>query len=334
MKSYTFYVSGTHCASCKILIEDILREEKIVSNVQVNLNDQTITVDSNETNTTTLAKMLSEKIKDNGYSVSTEKVQEEKKGEDNLWQAILIGLIFLVAFYMLQKSGVLNFGIGGQLTPTTAFLVGLVASVSTCLAVVGGLILSLSAKVSQDDKHNKKSIYLFHVGRMLGFAVLGGLLGLLGKGLGVNYIFSSVLGILAALIMIVLGLNLVGVFKQNKFTLPPTLFSFFRKIEHQTLAPLLLGIGTFFLPCGFTQSMQVSALSSGSFMSGSLVMFFFALGTLPMLALLSFGASSFANSKYASLFFKSAGVVVLGLGSFAVLSGLVGLGIINPLFNI
>ncbi len=334
MKSYTFYVSGTHCASCKILIEDILREEKIVSNVQVNLNDQTITVDSNETNTTTLAKMLSEKIKDNGYSVSTEKVQEEKKGEDNLWQAILIGLIFLVEFYMLQKPGVLNFGIGGQLTPTTAFLVGLVASVSTCLAVVGGLILSLSAKVAQDDKHNKKSIYLFHVGRILGFALLGGLLGLLGKGLGVNYIFSSVLGILAALIMIVLGLNLVGVFKQNKFTLPPTLFSFFRKIEHQTLAPLLLGIGTFFLPCGFTQSMQVSALSSGSFMSGSLIMFFFALGTLPMLALLSFGASSFANSKYASLFFKSAGVVVIGLGAFALLSGLIGLGIINPLFNI
>jgi sulfite exporter TauE/SafE len=134
--------------------------------------------------------------------------------------------------------------------------------------------------------------------------------------------------------MIVLGLNLIGVFKQSKLTLPSGIFNFFRKVEHQTFAPLLLGVGTFFLPCGFTQSMQVSALSSGSFISGSLIMLSFALGTLPMLALLSFGSASFAHSKYAPLFFKSAGIVVIGLGLFALLAGLAGLGIINPLFNI
>jgi hypothetical protein len=53
-----------------------------------------------------------------------------------------------------------------------------------------------------------------------------------------------------------------------------------------------------------------------------------------MLALLSFGSASFAHSKYAPLFFKSAGIVVIGLGLFALLAGLAGLGIINPLFNI
>ena len=80
--------------------------------------------------------------------------------------------------------------------------------------------------------------------------------------------------------------------------------------------------------------MQVVALSSGSFMSGLLIMLAFALGTLPMLALLSFGSASFAHSKHAPLFFKSAGVVVIGLGVFALLAGLAGLGIISPLFNI
>jgi sulfite exporter TauE/SafE len=63
-------------------------------------------------------------------------------------------------------------------------------------------------------------------------------------------------------------------------------------------------------------------------------MFTFALGTLPMLSLLSFGSASFAHSKHASLFFKSAGIVVIGLGLFALLSSLASLGIINPLFNI
>ena len=134
--------------------------------------------------------------------------------------------------------------------------------------------------------------------------------------------------------MIVLGLNLVGVFEKSTITLPSGIFNFFRKVEHKTIAPFLVGVGTFFLPCGFTQSMQIAALSSGSFISGLLIMLAFALGTLPMLALLSFGSTSFAHSKYAPLFFKSAGVVVIGLGVFALLAGLAGLGIINPLFNV
>ncbi len=332
--TFTFHVSGTHCASCKILIEDILGEQPNISNIQVDLKKETVTLNTHETDQTLLAKNLSEKIKGNGYSLSVEKLQEEKKDSGVIWYALPIGLSFLVAFYMLQKSGLLNFGIGGQTTPTTAFLIGLVASVSSCLAVVGGLILSLSAKVIQDDSENKKPFYLFHVGRLVSFALLGGVLGLIGKSLGVNYIFSAVLGLLAAVIMIALGLNLTGIFKKSKFTLPGGIFNFFRNVEHQTFAPLLLGVGTFFLPCGFTQSMQVAALTSGSFISGLLIMLFFALGTLPMLLLLSFGSASFAHSKYAPLFFKSAGIVVIGLGLFALLAGLAGLGIINPLFSI
>ena len=334
MKTYTFHVSGTHCASCKILIEDILSEQTHISNAQVDLKNETVTLDTQEIDQHHLAKVLSEKIKGNGYTLSVEKIKEEKNDNGVIWQALPIGLLFLALFFILQKSGILNFGIGGGVTPATSFIIGLVASVSSCLAVVGGLVLSLSTKVAEDDKNNKKPFYLFHAGRLVSFAVLGGLLGLLGNALGINYVIGAVLGILASVVMIVLGLNLIGIFERNKIALPSGIFNFFRKVEHQTFAPLLLGIGTFFLPCGFTQSMQVAALGSGSFISGSLIMFSFALGTLPVLALLSFGASSFAQSKHAPLFFKSAGIVVLGLGFFALIAGLVGLGIINPIFNI
>ena len=134
--------------------------------------------------------------------------------------------------------------------------------------------------------------------------------------------------------MLMLGLNLIGVFAKNKIALHSGVFNFFRKIEHKTFTPLIIGFATFFLPCGFTQSMQLAALSSGSFISGMFIMLAFALGTLPMLALLSFGSASFAHSKHAPLFFKSAGVVVIGLGVFSFLAGLAGLGIINPFLNI
>lgn len=337
MKTYTFHVSGTHCASCKILIEDILNDEKDIQKATVNLKHQTVEINTeSDKSPEQFVSELTEKIKANGYTLSLEKNTEVTKDSVTIWQALPIGLGFLVLFFLLQKSGVLNLGIGGVTTPATSFIIGLIASVSSCLAVVGGLILSLSAKVAQDEgkKTSKKQFVLFHSGRLIGFAILGGVLGLVGKAIGVSFTFSAILGIVASSVMILLGLNLVGVIKKNKVALPTGIFAYFRKVEHSTLAPILVGVGTFFLPCGFTQSMQVAALSSGSFISGLLIMFSFAFGTLPMLGLLSFSSVSFAQSKHAPLFFKSAGIVVIGLGIFALLAGLAGLGIINPLFNI
>ena len=336
MKNYTFHVSGTHCASCKILIEDILNDQTIVQHAQVNLKKELVYVDTtSDAAPEELASLLTETIKSHGYILSVEKITTEKPPNDTIWKAIPIGLVFLVLFFILQKSGILNLGIGGKTTPVTSFIIGLVASVSSCLAIVGGLVLSLSAKVLQDDgKSTKKPFILFHAGRVFGFALLGGILGLIGKAIGINFMFSAILGLLASTVMILLGLNLIGIFKKSKITLPSTLFAYFRKVEHATIAPILIGVGTFFLPCGFTQSMQVAALSSGSFISGMGLMLAFALGTLPMLALLSFSSVSFAHSKHAPLFFKSAGVVVIGLGLFALLAGLAGIGIISPLFNI
>lgn len=336
LKKHTFHVSGTHCASCKIFIEDVLNEQDFVERVEVNLRKEIVEIETeSEKDIEEIASILSRSIQSNGYILSVEKLIREKENKNVLWKAIPIGLGFLILFFVLQKSGVLNLGIGGVVTPATSFIIGVIASLSSCLAIVGGLVLSLSAKVIQDDGGStKKPFILFHAGRLVGFAILGGVLGAIGGAIGINFLLSAILGLLASVVMIILGFNLLGIFKKNKLTLPSGIFSFFRKTEHSTWAPILVGLGTFFLPCGFTQSMQISALSSGSFVSGFLIMFSFALGTLPILALLSFGSVSFAQSRYAPLFFKSAGVVVIGLGVFALLAGLAGIGIINPLFNI
>jgi len=339
MKKYTFHVKGTHCASCKILIEDILGEQDYIQGVQVDLKKETVAIETNsdtnsEMSAEELANTLTGLVKKNGYTLSVEKSVGSVRGNDLIWQAIPIGLGFLALFFFVQKSGILNIGIGGGATPTTSFIIGLIASVSSCLAVVGGLVLSLSAKISEDNVSDTRTFILFHIGRIVSFALLGGVLGFVGNAFGISFTFTAILGLVASLVMLMLGLNLVGVFAKNKLTLPSGIFNFFRKIEHKTFTPLLVGFGTFFLPCGFTQSMQIAALSSGSFISGTLIMFAFALGTLPVLALLSFGSASFAHGKHAPLFFKSAGVVVIGLGLFAFLAGLAGLGIIDPLFSI
>ena len=346
MKTYTFHVVGTHCAACKILIEDVLmdstgspqEERDLVKSVRVDLKRETVEIETDsEKNAEELAELLTSKVKPNGYTLSVDKVTQENKSDGVIWKAIPIGLVFLVLFFILQKSGILNLGIGDKTTPATSFIIGLIASISSCLAIVGGLVLSLSAKISQDNVSDTKTFLLFHTGRLASFALLGGVLGLIGNAIGINFTLTAILGIVASIVMLMLGLNLVGVFAKNKLALlsmPVGIFNFIRGIAHKTFTPLIIGLGTFFLPCGFTQSMQVSAISSGSFMSGLLIMFTFALGTLPMLAFLSFGSASLAHGKYAPLFFKSAGVVVIGLGVFALLAGLAGLGIINPLFSI
>jgi sulfite exporter TauE/SafE/copper chaperone CopZ len=335
MKTLTLHVSGTHCPSCKIFIEDTLNEQIGIERTQVDLKYETVLIETTlDESQHKLAEILTEKIKHNGYSLSVDKKARETKDGNVIWQALPIGLAFLALFFIVQKSGILNFGLGGTVTPVTSFIIGLVASVSSCLAVVGGLVLSLSATVSQDKISDKKPMILFHGGRLISFAVLGGVLGAIGSAVGISFTVTAILGIIASVVMIVLGLNLVGVFEKNIIALPSGVFNFFRKAEHKTIAPFLVGVGTFFLPCGFTQAMQVAALSSGSFFSGFLIMMTFALGTLPMLALLSFGSASFSQSKHAPLFFKSAGILVIGLGAFALLAGLAGLGVIDPLFNI
>lgn len=335
LKKYKFHVSGTHCASCKILIEDVLSEQDFVKNGKVDLKNETVEIETeSEKNADELAEILTSKVKQNGYVLSVEKNVVENKNDDVIWKAIPIGILFLVLFYLLQKSGILNLSLGSQTTPSTSFIIGIIASLSSCLAVVGGLVLSLSAKVAKDDNGStKKPFVLFHLGRLFGFAILGGVLGFIGKEIGVSFMFSAILGLIASAIMILLGINLLGFFEKSKITLPSNIFSFFRKVEHATLAPIVVGIGTFFLPCGFTQAMQVAALSSGSFTSGLFIMFSFALGTLPVLALVSFSSVSFAHSKYAPLFFKSAGVVVVALALFNFINSLVVIGIIPPIFN-
>lgn len=332
MNQYTFHVTGTHCKSCKLLIEDLLSEVPGVDNAVVDLARKTVVLNAQDTNSQSLIDQLNAKLVPSGYSLSLDQKSKNSQPKVSIG-GIAVGVVVLAGFVLLQKSGLLDFGIGGNATASTALLVGLVASVSSCLAIVGGLVLSLSAEVSLDTGGSRRPIVLFHLGRVVGFTALGGLLGLLGSAIGVNFTLSTILSIVAALVMIVLGLNLLGVLRRNHITLPTSIFRFFQRAERGVAGPLLLGIGTFFLPCGFTQSMQLAALSSGSWLAGASIMGAFALGTFPMLALLSFGSASFTRSRHGPAFFQGVGIVVIGLGLLSLLTGLASLGIIEPIIS-
>jgi len=79
---------------------------------------------------------LSPLLKEHGYTISEEKQDEIAENDGLIWQALPLGLVILMFFFILQKSGILNFSVNGNITPTTSFLVGLIASISSCLAIV------------------------------------------------------------------------------------------------------------------------------------------------------------------------------------------------------
>ena len=74
MKTYTFHVSGTHCAACKILIEDILSEQNFSTKSEVNLKKETVTIEvDSDQSPKAIAEQLTDKIRKNGYMLSMEK---------------------------------------------------------------------------------------------------------------------------------------------------------------------------------------------------------------------------------------------------------------------
>ncbi len=338
IKNYTFHVSGMHCNSCVVLIEDNLKNVPEIECVKASLANFSVEVsgDFGDKALEHITRDLSEILKPHGYTLSIEKQKRFVRWAD-FKIAIPVAIGFIALFIFLQKLGIVNLVNAERVGYGTAFVIGLIASISTCMAVVGGLVLSMSVSFAKEGDKVRPQM-LFHIGRLVSFFILGGVIGSLGSVFQLGQTSSFVLNFLVALVLLVLGINLLDIFswaKKLQFTMPSFLGKRIHNIKdaRHILMPLFLGLATFFLPCGFTQSMQIYTLTTGSFWTGALTMFMFALGTLPVLALLSFSSLGIHKKTQSGIFFKSVGLIVIFFGIFNLINVFVGAGIIPPLFS-
>jgi len=352
-QKYIFHVHGMHCNACVLMTESELGDLPNITHAKSSLKNHSVEVvgDFGIKTPEQIAEELTVPLKSLGYTVSVDRFDKIIAGKliANKWSdfkiAIPIALGFAVLFIILQKIGLVNLVGGGNVTYGTAFMIGIIASLSTCMAVVGGLLLSMSATFAKEgDPSNKlvaskaKPQLLFHGGRIVSFFILGGVIGALGAVFTLSTSANFILSLIIGIVMLILGINLLDVFHWAK-KLQPSMPKFIANHAHgvskfnHTLTPLLVGIATFFLPCGFTQSMQLYTLTTGSFLTGGLTMFSFALGTLPVLALISFSSFSIKKSSKAGIFFKSAGLIVILFALFNLINSLVVIGVIPPIFN-
>jgi sulfite exporter TauE/SafE/copper chaperone CopZ len=337
-QTYSFHVNGMHCNSCIVLTESELKDVKGVSSAKTSLKNTSVEVTGEFGNKTQEQVMneLSLVLKPHGYSLALEKEVKTVNWSDFVL-ALPIALAFIIVFILLQKLGVVNLVNTSDVGYGTAFIVGFIASVSTCMAVVGGIVLSLSASFAKEGDRVRPQA-MFHVGRLMSFFILGGAIGALGSVFQIGATAMLVLGLIVALVLLVLGINLLDIFpwaKKLQLTMPTVLGARIHALKsvNHTLTPLLVGIVTFFLPCGFTQSMQIYALTTGGFWKGGFTMLAFALGTLPVLALLSFSSLGIYKKAQSGIFFKTAGLIVIFFALFTLINTLVAAGIIQPLFS-
>ena len=191
-----------------------------------------------------------------------------------------------------------------------------------CVGMCGGILLTQTIN-RKDNISDKKSSFkialLYNSGRILSYTIIGGIVGALGSIFSSTIQIQSFIKIVAGIFMIISGLHMIGIKIFNNIRLP----IFFKKStcvnNHKN--PFIVGYLSGFLPCGPLQTMQLYALSSGSFIMGASSMFVFSLGTLPIM--LSFAYISSRMSKsFNEKIYKYAGVLIIVLGIFMMKPGL------------
>jgi Uncharacterized conserved protein len=325
MQHFTVPIRGMHCASCEILVGEKLKAVPGVTNVSVNRNAGIAKISFAENKPD--EKMISAAVRRAGYEVGENGKAPWISRDPSDYKNFLIAAIILFIVWLIAKTtGLINFNT--DLKPSglfVALIVGLIAGVSTCMALVGGLVLSLAARHAElhpeatAAQKFRPHIY-FNAGRIIGYAVFGGIIGLVGRVVQLSSGWLGLMTLVIGCVMIFLGLKLIEIFpalKNKTISLPSWIGRLFGqkndRREYSPWAAILSGALTFFLPCGFTQAMQLYAVSTGSFYRGAAIMGLFALGTAPGLIGIG-GLSSIFKGRAGRIFFAVAGIAVIIVG--------------------
>ena len=211
----------------------------------------------------------------------------------------------------------------------SAFILGLLGSLH-CVGMCGPIALMLPVDRSNSFKKVIQTAS-YHLGRLSAYALLGLVLGILGKSFslfGLQQQLSIAVGVVMILAVVLPGkklqhtkvsqffYQLIGKIKQK-------MGASFKKKTADTF--LTIGFLNGFLPCGLVYIAVFAAIAAGSLWQSSLYMVFFGLGTVPLMSVAIY-ASSFLKGVTRQKIQKLIPVVVVIIGILFILRGM-GLGI-------
>ncbi len=336
--SVTLPVMGMTCRACEVRIARHVGRLPGVSRVTASAAHGRVVVESSAP---VSPAWIEKAINKAGYEIGgTPWLERDPK----IWMTAAGGVLLVAAIAVIaQATGVADLASGtgdlGNGGLPVALLLGLAAGVSTCMALVGGLVLALSAayqarRAAADSPSEglgaqMRPALVFVGGRIAGYGVLGAGLGAIGAGMTMPPQVTAVLMIAVAIVMTLLGTRLTGLSPRLAGwspTLPMGLGARLGLREgsvdsYSDGRAAALGAATFFLPCGFTQAVQIYALSTGSPLFAGAIMAVFAIGTAPGLLALA-GLPVVVPSRARPTLLRLVGVVVIGFALVNASSGI------------
>ncbi|MDX5477858.1 sulfite exporter TauE/SafE family protein [Fontibacter flavus] len=215
----------------------------------------------------------------------------------------------------------------------TAFLLGFLGSFH-CLGMCGPIALAVSSK---DNSPFLKNKIIYNLGRTLTYSALGGLIGFVGFSFSLTGIQQWISIVMGAIILLmaffykrserwIASSGLFGAVYKLKSSL-----GYFLK-KGGTSAFFASGLLNGLLPCGMVYIALIASLALQSPLQGALYMFFFGLGTIPMLVVVMISGKLISLSLRTKLT-KALPYVAMFIGILFIVRGL-GLGIhyISPKF--
>lgn len=211
----------------------------------------------------------------------------------------------------------------------SAIILGLMGSIH-CVGMCGPIAFMLP--VDRSNKFRKfGQIFVYHFGRLLAYASIGMVFGLLGKGL---YIFGmqQKLSIAIGILMIIVVFIPHKTFAKYNFSKP--VYRLISKVktrlgqELKKKSPdtfLTIGFLNGFLPCGLVYMALFGAIAMGNSLEGGLYMALFGLGTIPLMTTAIY-LGNFLKSGMRQKVQKLIPVFLVVIGALFILRGL-GLGI-------
>jgi sulfite exporter TauE/SafE/copper chaperone CopZ len=326
LKTVRLRIEGMTCMNCRNKIEQQLRAAPGVETAEVSYAGGTAAVGYDE-NVITLREITAaiEKLDYRVYSGDTPREHSYR----NAGLLVLIAALFMLA----RRFGLADIFNAFPLAETgmgygMLFIIGLVTSVH-CVAMCGGINLSQCIPRSGEGGTALLSALgpalrpglLYNLGRVVSYTLIGVMVGALGQVISFSGAMKGVVQLAAGVFMLIMGINMLGLFPGLRRFSPRLPGVFTRYIDRKKAgsnSPLYIGLLNGLMPCGPLQAMQLYALSTGSPLKGGLSMLLFSLGTVPLM--FGLGALSSALGKKFTRAVMSAGAVlvaVLGLSMFA-----------------
>src|SRR3989339_1245946 len=211
-------IKGMHCRSCEMLVEEKLSQISEVTRSQASVARAGVDIFYHEQKPND--NEVAEAIRAAGYEIGMAKPKTWLNHNLSDYQDLgAVFFIFILAYLVLKNFGVLNLGASlasSSFSLPIVLLIGLTAGFSTCMALVGGLVLGASAKFA--EKHPTatslqkfKPHIFFNIGRIASYFFFGGVIGFAGSFFSLSPTVLGLLTIVVGGVMFLLGAQLIDI---------------------------------------------------------------------------------------------------------------------------